>query len=70
MDLTGAAAQGKLQRLQRWQLRRARANLPGIVAVRDSKRQPLVFTVPEWDAFIRSAKHSEFDAESGDSLAP
>jgi hypothetical protein len=48
-------------------------NLPGIVAIRDSKepnRPPLVFTVTEWDAFIRGAKDGEFDAESGDWVAP
>jgi hypothetical protein len=39
-------------------------NLPGIVAVRDSKHRhgpALVFTREEWKAFLLGAKRSEFD---------
>ncbi len=39
-------------------------NLPGIVAVRDSKDRTgptLVFTADEWRAFIEGAKDGEFD---------
>ena len=39
-------------------------NLPGIVAVRDSKDPTgpaLIFTPAEWGAFIDGAKSSEFD---------
>jgi Domain of unknown function (DUF397) len=39
-------------------------NLPGVVAVRDSKDRggpALVFTRAEWDAFLSGAKHGEFD---------
>jgi hypothetical protein len=37
-------------------------NLPGIVAVRDSKDPDgprLVFTAAEWRAFVRSVRHGE-----------
>jgi len=40
------------------------ANLPGIVAVRDSKNPhggTLVFTPEEWRAFIGGARDGEFD---------
>jgi hypothetical protein len=40
------------------------ANLPGIVAVRDSKDPgggTLVFTPEEWRAFISGARDGEFD---------
>ncbi len=42
------------------------ANLPGIVAVRDSKRPGaqgavLVFSPSEWAAFVRGVKGGEFD---------
>ncbi len=39
-------------------------NLPGIVAVRDSKDPDgprLVFTLDEWEAFISGARDGEFD---------
>ena len=39
-------------------------NLPGVVAVRDSKDQTgpvLVFSPDEWTAFIEGAKGGEFD---------
>jgi len=39
-------------------------NLPGVVAVRDSKDPTgpaLVFTPAEWDAFVGGAKDGEFD---------
>ncbi|MBF8188619.1 DUF397 domain-containing protein [Nonomuraea sp. K274] len=39
-------------------------NLPGIVAVRDSKNPTgpaLVFTLGEWNAFLSGAKGGEFD---------
>ncbi len=39
-------------------------NLPGIVAVRDSKDltgTALVFTRSEWDAFVAGARDGEFD---------
>ena len=39
-------------------------NLPGIVAVRDSKDRQgptLVFTSAEWSAFVAGAKDGEFD---------
>jgi hypothetical protein len=38
-------------------------NLPGVIAVRDSKDPhgpALVFTSTEWDAFLRGAKAGEF----------
>jgi len=40
------------------------ANLPGVVAVRDSKvpeTATLVFTPAEWQAFVAGIKHGEFD---------
>jgi hypothetical protein len=39
-------------------------NLPGIVAIRDSKnpdRPALTFTPAEWRAFIQGARAGEFD---------
>ena len=39
-------------------------NLPGVVAVRDSKNPTgaaLIFTPAEWEAFIGGAKDGEFD---------
>jgi hypothetical protein len=39
-------------------------NLPGIVAMRDSKRPNgglLAFTPAEWDAFVGGVKDGEFD---------
>jgi hypothetical protein len=39
-------------------------NLPGIVAVRDSKDRPgpmLTFTSAEWAAFVTAVKSGEFD---------
>ncbi|WP_155346961.1 DUF397 domain-containing protein [Acrocarpospora pleiomorpha] len=40
-------------------------NIPGIVAVRDSKNPEgpaLIFTPAEWRAFLGGVKHGEFDA--------
>ncbi|MEO3858052.1 DUF397 domain-containing protein [Acrocarpospora sp. B8E8] len=40
-------------------------NIPGIVAVRDSKNPhgpALTFTPAEWHAFLGGVKHGEFDA--------
>jgi len=40
------------------------ANLPGVVAVRDSKNPggpKLTFSLNDWDAFIAGAKDGEFD---------
>jgi uncharacterized protein DUF397 len=40
------------------------ANLPGVVAIRDSKDPDggvLVFATPEWRAFIDDAKGGQFD---------
>ncbi|WP_182907597.1 DUF397 domain-containing protein [Microbispora sp. H13382] len=40
------------------------ANLPGVIAVRDSKNPngpKLLFTPEEWDAFISGVKDGEFD---------
>lgn len=40
------------------------ANVPGVVAVRDSKAPggpELVFTPAEWEAFTAGVKHGEFD---------
>jgi hypothetical protein len=39
-------------------------NLPGVIAVRDSKDPAgpaLVFTPAEWDAFVGGVKDGEFD---------
>ncbi|MFI0417915.1 DUF397 domain-containing protein [Spongiactinospora sp. 9N601] len=39
-------------------------NIPGLVAVRDSKdpdRAPLVFTPHEWACFLEGAKNGEFE---------
>jgi hypothetical protein len=39
-------------------------NLPGVVAVRDSKNPTgpaLIFAPAEWEAFIGGAKNGEFD---------
>jgi hypothetical protein len=39
-------------------------NLPGVVAVRDSKNPDggsLVFTPAEWNAFVGGVKNGEFD---------
>lgn len=39
-------------------------NLPGIIAVRDSRNPggpALVFTLREWEAFVGGAKDGEFD---------
>lgn len=63
-DLTGAqwrkstrsSAQGNCVEVAR--------NLPGIVAVRDSKNPTgpaLIFTPSEWDAFLGGANDGEFD---------
>jgi hypothetical protein len=41
-------------------------NLPGLVAVRDSKHPTgpvLIFTPEEWQAFIGGAKDGEFDLD-------
>ncbi|KAA9375983.1 MULTISPECIES: DUF397 domain-containing protein [Microbispora] len=40
------------------------ANLPGVIAVRDSKNPSgpkLLFTPEEWEAFISGVKDGEFD---------
>lgn len=40
------------------------SNLPGVVAVRDSKDREgpaLVFTPGEWQAFLAGARNGEFD---------
>lgn len=40
------------------------ANLPGVIAVRDSKNPngpKLIFTSEEWEAFISGVKDGEFD---------
>jgi Domain of unknown function (DUF397) len=40
------------------------ANLPGVVAVRDSKDPDgtkLIFTSAEWDAFTAGVRNGEFD---------
>ncbi|MEU8056036.1 MULTISPECIES: DUF397 domain-containing protein [Microbispora] len=40
------------------------ANLPGVIAVRDSKNPngpKLLFTSEEWEAFISGVKDGEFD---------
>jgi hypothetical protein len=40
------------------------ANLPGVIAVRDSKNPDgpkLLFTPGEWQAFIEGVRSSEFD---------
>jgi hypothetical protein len=42
-------------------------NLPGIVAVRDTKDREsgaLVFTHPEWIAFVGGVRDGEFDLQS------
>ncbi|WP_433362391.1 DUF397 domain-containing protein [Streptosporangium sp. CA-115845] len=39
-------------------------NLPGIVAIRDSKapdKLSLIFTSSEWPAFVSSVRNGEFD---------
>ncbi|MEU3166810.1 DUF397 domain-containing protein [Streptosporangium sp. NPDC006930] len=39
-------------------------NLPGIVAVRDSKapdEPSLIFTPSEWSAFVKSIRNGQFD---------
>ncbi|MEU6784638.1 DUF397 domain-containing protein [Nonomuraea angiospora] len=39
-------------------------NLPGIIAVRDSKNPQgpaLIFTLGEWKAFLKGANQGEFD---------
>ncbi|MFI0417914.1 DUF397 domain-containing protein [Spongiactinospora sp. 9N601] len=39
-------------------------NIPGVVAVRDSKnpgRAPLVFTPHEWTCFLNGARNGEFE---------
>jgi hypothetical protein len=40
------------------------ANLPGVIAVRDSKDPDglqLIFTPAQWDAFIAAVRSGEFD---------
>jgi Domain of unknown function (DUF397) len=42
------------------------ANLPGVVAVRDSKHPDeakLIFTPPQWDAFTAGVHNGEFDLD-------
>lgn len=42
------------------------ANLPGIVAVRDSKDRggpALVFAPPQWGTFVTAVKSGEFDSK-------
>jgi hypothetical protein len=39
-------------------------NIPGIIAVRDSKQPDgpaLLFTLAEWDAFVGGVRDGEFD---------
>jgi hypothetical protein len=40
------------------------SNLPGVVAVRDSKNPDgpaLVFSTAEWSAFVDAVRHGDFD---------
>ena len=64
-DLTGAAWQKSTRSNGAGECVEVATNLPGIVAVRDTKDQGngpvLIFTPAEWDAFVGGAKDGEFD---------
>jgi hypothetical protein len=63
-DLTGAVWRRSSRSPDSGQSIEIADNLPGIIAMRDS-RDPdgpaLVFTLREWEAFVGGAKDGEFD---------
>lgn len=65
MDLTGAEwRKSSFSSANGGQCVEVAGNLPGVVAVRDSKDPDgpvLVFTPGEWQAFATGAKRGEFD---------
>jgi hypothetical protein len=64
-DLTGAAWRKSTRSNGSGNCVEVATNLPGIVAVRDTKDNgngpALIFTPAEWDAFLGGAKSGEFD---------
>jgi hypothetical protein len=64
-DLTGAVWKKSTRSGANGQCVEVAMNLPGIVAVRDTKDKGngpvLIFTPAEWDAFVGGAKDGEFD---------
>ena len=64
-DLTGAAWKKSTRSNASGDCVEVATNLPGIVAVRDTKDNGngpvLTFTSAEWDAFVGATKDGEFD---------
>lgn len=64
-DLTGAAWKKSTRSTGSGACVEVATNLPGIVAVRDTKDggngPVLIFTPAEWDAFVGGTKDGEFD---------
>jgi Domain of unknown function (DUF397) len=64
-DLTGAAWKKSTRSNGSGNCVEVAANLPGVVAVRDTKDKGtgpiLTFTPDEWDAFVGAMKDGEFD---------
>ena len=64
MDMTGAMWRKSTRSGSSGNCVEVADNLPGVVAVRDSKDPggpALVFTPAEWEAFVGGAKDGEFD---------
>jgi hypothetical protein len=64
-DLTGAAWKKSTRSNGSGDCVEVATNLPGLVAVRDTKDNGngpvLIFTPAEWDAFVGGTKDGEFD---------
>ena len=63
-DLTGAAWRKSARSGANGDCVEVADNLPGVVAVRDSKNPAagtLQFTPSEWAAFVTGVRHGEFD---------
>jgi len=64
VDLSGAIWRKSIRSDTDGQCVEVADNIPGIIAVRDSKQPDgpaLLFTLAEWDAFVGGVRDGEFD---------